>query len=283
MSKKKPHDLWCKDENKRIEIIKRLGKMRPNLQKHIGKIISKPVYQGVFWDLIAFTGLNEYEIGERIMKRRGEKGHFISEHAWHHPRNEREVTYFYMIQQAYLYGNAERPYWEKLDILKKNEDSPILDFGGGVGTNSLVLAKKGFSVSYFDVSIIQREFVKFRAMRHGVQIDVIEPYYNFVYDPIRPLEGRTFGTIICQDVLEHIPEYPPVLKQLISCLRLGGKIVEYTPFNTKEAHGKKWKLHSPVHFEEKYNLEKVMIKYGMELVNRDAKNRGVWKKVKSGT
>ena len=247
------------------------------LGKHVGKVLNKPLYYGVIRDLTEFTGLTEWEVCERIIRRPKDKGHFVSEFEWHEPKSDTEVNWFYRGGQGYLFGSADRPFWEKIKHLTP-ADGLVLDYGGGVGTNTVGLAIRDIPVAYYDVSIVQSAFVRYRLEKRKLE------NHGFVVENTRGKENLRFlfstrkvKTIILQDVLEHIPDFVPVLKFLAGGLQPGGHIIEYSPFNRDESSGKR-PLCSPVHFWEKYPLAKAMEEAGMEKIEKWGFTEGIWQK-----
>ena len=58
--------------------------------------------------------------------------------------------------------------------------------------------------------------------------------FLFKFDPINaalPRDG-SLGSIIAMDVLEHIPNYHIVVKAMVESIRVGGAIVEQSPFES---------------------------------------------------
>ena len=231
--------------------------------KFLHKVVRSASYHQSVQDLVAFTGLSFDEVCERVLLKAGDHRHFVDEFKWDRPSSPNELNWFYRSQRGYLFGNASRPEWEALGVLGvTGEQHRVLDFGGGIGQNSLALAERGFSAHYFDISITQAEFVRFRAKIHAANILVVEPYYNGRFNYLDCLPGG-YHAVLCQDVLEHIPRYPVVLEALAGKLLPGGLLVEYSPFNGK-AQGKKMPRHSPVHLSEAVPLEKVMTGLGLQ-------------------
>jgi SAM-dependent methyltransferase len=201
----------------------------------------------------------------------------VDEFKWDRPSSPNELNWFYRSQRGYLFGNASRPEWEALLVLDPKEHRTVLDFGGGIGQNVLALVERGFpSPWYFDISIMQAEFVRFRVKTRKAEVYFAEPYYNGRFNYLDCLPGG-FNAILCQDVLEHIPRYPVVLEALAGKLLPGGLLVEYSPFNGK-AQGKKMPRHSPVHLSEAVPLEKVMTGLGLQKTTLAPYPSTAWRK-----
>ncbi len=196
-------------------------------QRKLEAIVNGDGFNDVLDDLVAFTGLTLAQVMERV--KRTPLNHYQSEFRWHSPRDFRELSWYYRVTYGYLFGNAAHPYWSKLDFLDPSV-GPVLDYGGGVGNNVITLAERGFDVHYTEISLIQESFLRFRAARRGLDIEIIEPYADGAFDPVGCIDDP-FGAIILQDVLEHVPDYQILLGHLIAQVKPGGYIIENSPFN----------------------------------------------------
>jgi len=76
----------------------------------------------------------------------------------------------------------------------------VLDFGGGIGTHALAnaMSKNVEHVFFVDINETNREFVKFRAKRLG-----LEQKISF-HKSIEDTNTTMFDSIVCLDVLEHL-------------------------------------------------------------------------------
>jgi len=224
---------------------------------------SEPGFNSIIDDLIAFTGLSEKQIVKRIL--RAPETHFKSEFRWHSPQDEKELQWFYRCSYGYLFGNAAHPYWPKLNFIRPNDY--VLDFGAGVGSNIITLAKRGIAVDFLEINILEIAFIHFRIQRHAPRapISSILPSVKGETDPIKCVQNK-YTIIILQDVLEHIFNYHIVLEHLINCLQLGGHIIETSPFNP-------WAKEIDIHLKPIIPLEKAM--KGMKQIEK-----GIWRKEK---
>ncbi len=78
----------------------------------------------------------------------------------------------------------------------------VLDFGGGIGTHALAnaMSSKVDHVFFVDINQTNRTFVEFRAKKLGV-----ENKLTFC-KTIQETEISKFDSIVCLDVLEHLPD-----------------------------------------------------------------------------
>lgn len=245
-----------KDLKKDDLINKLVSKHGNQAGKLLFRVVRSADYHQSIQDLVAYTGLSFDEVCERVALKTGQPHHFVDEYRWENPRSPNELNWFYRACRGYLFGNASRPSWEAMKVLKHPANSPVLDFGGGIGQNSLALAEQGFEVSYFDVSVMQADFVRFRAALHKVKVHALDPFYNGRFNYLECIP-KGFRAMLLQDVLEHIPRYPVVLAALVERLQPGGLLLEYSPFNGKP-QGKVVPKHSPVHIAEHTPLPKLM-------------------------
>lgn len=206
----------------------------------LNKTLNNPLLCDVFEDLLAFTGLSESEVRARLMRTANH--HFALEHRFRNPRSVGELTWYYRTSVAYLFANAIHPVPSiVIDQLQSPRNTePVLCFAGGVGTNAVWLAEKGFAVHYFGIGMIEQQFALFRAQRRDTKkkIKFIEPYAGAIgtyargFDAIESLPNSpTYATILAFDVFEHIPNYEIVAHRLGKTLLPGGRILINAPFN----------------------------------------------------
>jgi 2-polyprenyl-3-methyl-5-hydroxy-6-metoxy-1,4-benzoquinol methylase len=91
----------------------------------------------------------------------------------------------------------------------------VLDFGSGIGTGSLCLARAGCEVHSADVARRLLKLVEHRMRRRSYRPQLID------LEAAAPPEGY-FDLITCFDVLEHVPDQFATLRRLESYLRVGG-------------------------------------------------------------
>ncbi len=237
----------------------------------------------VLGDLMEFTGLDEDEVVFRVLKKNPShmetkgRGWFWDEWKWHDPASSREIDWFYMCSQSYLFSNARKTFWEPLDeFLNPRKHQTVLDYGSGVGTNVLGLLERGFQqVAFYDIGVLQQRFLEFRVRKRKLYPSRAHPVGD-VWSGKHMLQGFPgfYDAIILHDVLEHVPAYEKLLGKLINLLRPGGVIVERSAFRNEGSERLAKKL--PFHLIEKVKLKNAMV--GMKLIGGHKDTARCWRK-----
>ena len=97
---------------------------------------------------------------------------------------------------------------DTLRLQQKFSKNLVLDFGGGIGTHALANAMSDNveHVFFVDINKNNREFVKFRAKKLGLEKKV-----SF-HHSIEETHISKFDTVVCLDVLEHLSDPSMQLK-----------------------------------------------------------------------
>jgi 2-polyprenyl-3-methyl-5-hydroxy-6-metoxy-1,4-benzoquinol methylase len=108
---------------------------------------------------------------------------------------------------------------DTLLLIGDRAQGQVLDFGGGIGTHTIAaaLCPQVEQVIYCDINPISHDFVRYRAEQIGLNNKII------FCQEIPP--KQTFDTIICFDVLEHLPNPAQQLLQFHQILKPEGKII----------------------------------------------------------
>ena len=87
-----------------------------------------------------------------------------------------------------------------LKLQQNFSQNMVLDFGGGIGTHALAnaMSENVEHVFFVDINETNREFVKFRAKKLG-----LEQKISF-HKSIEDTNIKKFDSIVCLDVLEHL-------------------------------------------------------------------------------
>lgn len=96
----------------------------------------------------------------------------------------------------------------------------FLDFGAGIGTPALRAARAGAEAVTYDVNTTLREFIRYRARRHGLQVtSVVDTLEDAALTP------ASFDRICCWHVAEHVPDPGALLRTLRSLLKPEGLLI----------------------------------------------------------
>lgn len=110
------------------------------------------------------------------------------------------------------YRNELLRYLHLLTMLPKR-NSLILDVGCGTGYMSVLLAKQGFRVMAIDIRKESLLCFEKLAKIHGIR-QIHGDFFRLHIDPVE--------AVLCQEVLEHIPDVKSALKKIASFLRPDG-------------------------------------------------------------
>ena len=144
------------------------------------------------------------------------------------------IEAFYDQSVTYLY---DLMWWHNLEV----DDDPLayvmalrlaeregchrsLDFGGGVGSGSILFARHGMEVTYADLSSVALAFSKWRFELRGLSVKMIDT-------KVEPLPSESFQIVTALDTLEHLVDPVETIEQLWKCLEPGG--VLFGRFNTR--------------------------------------------------
>ena len=112
-------------------------------------------------------------------------------------------------------------YRERLEALNRRFPSSAhrkaLDYGSGVGTAALWLARHGYDVTIADVPGPTLEFAQMRLARHGVRFHTLE-----IQDAMPNIPPESFDVVVSFDVLEHLTHPVEVSRLLARAVRRGG-------------------------------------------------------------
>ncbi len=108
------------------------------------------------------------------------------------------------------------------DTLRLQQDfarGVVLDFGGGIGTHALAAAalESVDRVHFVDLNPQNRAFVWSRAMALGLDQKMS------VHRDLEDLTSQRFDTIVCLDVLEHLPDPSAQLMQFYALMNADGR------------------------------------------------------------
>ena len=156
--------------------------------------------------------------------------HAIADRYWTSPKGPADespaaLLAFYQTSDRYLYestyteGYADHQRMARLVLgaARRWRLAPALDFGGGGGGMTLMLAGRGIACEYADVPGRLSEFVRWRLSQHGLKVPM--------HDATRPLPAARYRAVLAIDVLEHVPDLVATLRQLKAALQPGGWLI----------------------------------------------------------
>ena len=232
--------------------------------------------EDVLEDLSAFTGISKDKIIDYFDKSRVDNTKYeLFEIV--RPETRETLVWYYRVARAEFVHNATKYHdlpqgrrgWP---LLKKwiKPDMEVLDYGAGTGQNCIHIYQDLKAVPhYFEISIIQKEFFKFRCIKRNCDIHIIEPYTIFSeeirFDPIESIGYGHYDIICLSQVLEHIVCPQKLLERLVECLKNNGLLLEDTPFGSHD-------------FQDLKSLTKDEFEQVMNGLSMEKIEHGVWKK-----
>lgn len=181
-------------------------------------------YLRLFYDRSLVHLLSEYfNLAEKEVLWLLKNGGRINNDFWRisNPKTDEEKKHFYEITLFYIF---ELSLWHMTMYQKKFRkevlkiaQGKVLDFGGGIGDMSLMIAKKGVLVEYADVSGNTYNFAKWLFSKNNLSVKMIDLSTQKV--------SEQYDTIVCIDVIEHLLNAKEVFKDLALRLKPGGKFV----------------------------------------------------------
>jgi len=147
------------------------------------------------------------------------------------PVTAEAVRKFYGEAREYLYDlvkwNSSPAFQRLLSCLADVRGERVLDFGGGIGTASELLAVHGNDVYYYDLPSPVRDFSRWRFSRlNGCAPTMPEDWQAHA----------PYDRIVAIDVLEHVHpgEFASTLRQLIAALKPGSKLFAHSSWSNAE-------------------------------------------------
>lgn len=108
---------------------------------------------------------------------------------------------------------------DTLRLIADHAQGRVLDFGGGIGTHTIgaAMSPRVEQVIYCDLNPVNVNFVQYRAKKMGLAHKIT------CYQEMPTQE--VFNTILCFDVLEHLPDPSQQLLKFYQALTAHGKII----------------------------------------------------------
>jgi len=172
-------------------------------------------------------------------------------------KNEEEILSFYKMPFPYnvfslAYWHMSRGQIKFRKEIVKHSFGDVLDYGGGIGDLSVKMAKKDLNITYAEVSGKNMEFARNLFRKRGYEIKVID-----VEKEQEKIWERTYDTIICIDVIEHIPHPEGALEEMARHLKNNGRLI----ITALECSGPK--DDAPMHLKIDFDAPKLLNSFGI--------------------
>ena len=131
-----------------------------------------------------------------------------------------DVGYAYVCDLAFwhLQGAIEK----QREVAKTLAGKSVLDFGCGIGTFALTAARAGANVTVYEPNPIMREFLAWRASKHGLSVEILD---------VEPPSVSAFDAISCWHVFEHLEQPEKTLDYLLGMLAGDGLFISDDGFH----------------------------------------------------
>ncbi len=174
-------------------------------------------------DIADFLQEDPNLVYEKIEREIFNKGSIVAE-AWKKfaPRTIEEIGDFYRKTDAYLYElliDHQKDYRREirrriLERLAIYNAKTVLDYGGGVGLDSTAMSKAGMDVTFYEMNGITLKFAKMNFAREKCTVQI--------RNSVNEIAPNSFDSVICIEVLEHVPNPPAVIADIHRLLKMGG-------------------------------------------------------------
>lgn len=138
------------------------------------------------------------------------------------PQTPDEIRQYYSETTEYLFElaqwNASDTFKQIINYLPSVEGLKVLEFGGGIGSLSLLLQKRGAGVDYLDLPGLVSDFARFRSNGRISFIDSLSD------------KREIYDLIVAIDVFEHLPDLPEQLSMLAQALKPDGVLFFHNNF-----------------------------------------------------
>jgi len=179
-----------------------------------------------------FFNLNDDFVKNKVLYEWHNSGKTVAE-SWNKlkPNTEEDIVNFYKKTDAYVYDlsvesiRPTRIEWRDLIFLYLSQfdnKETLLDFGGGVGTESIFFSNASLKTTYYDLPSITSDFARYRVKQYANN-DV-----TFVLDEKKL---TSYDVIVCLEVLEHLVDPIKAMELIYSKLKIGGLVFLSESFN----------------------------------------------------
>ena len=112
-----------------------------------------------------------------------------------------------------------------IEILKKYECKEVVDYGCGIGQDSIIQAQNNITATACDIEGITYDFAKWRFNKYKLNIEAL----NIKIDSF-PLK-KEYDAITCFEVLQHTPDPVSLINNFYTHIREGGLFITTMRFN----------------------------------------------------
>lgn len=130
-----------------------------------------------------------------------------------------QVGSAYLLDLAAWHLSSTDYIGDTLRLVADHARGLVLDFGGGIGTHAIGAALCGAveRVIFWDINPVHRQLVRLRAEKLGLK--------ERIHCPETFPEGMQLDTILCFDVIEHLPSPAEQLRQFYGWLQPQGRLL----------------------------------------------------------
>lgn len=163
------------------------------------------------------------------------------------PKCDEEIVQFYRLNPFYIFSLAywhmsrgQRRFRREVVRLSRGE---VLDYGGGIGDLTLALAQAGLKVTYADIGGRTFDFARWLLKRHGyTSVTMLDAQRDE-----ERIWATEWDTIICIDVIEHVPHPDQLLEKMAASVKDNGALI-ITGLNCN-TENQEHPMHLPITFD----------------------------------
>ena len=134
----------------------------------------------------------------------------------------------YLYELTYVEGSVKRQGWLQVieRLCRRHGVRLALDVGGGIGTVSLHLGRRGIACEHLDVPGKTFDYAAWRFRAHQVPVAM--------HEATQPWPLGPYDAVIAWDVLEHLKHLEEKIGWLARSLRPGGLLLHWSTFTECE-------------------------------------------------
>ncbi len=172
-------------------------------------------------EIMEYTGESPQVVCDKISHSNGEA---VKEWQSLEPYTREDIAHFHTQTRRKIYSLTGT--CDYLAVIREKTlrtmvvGETLLDFGGSHGHFSLAAAQKGLNVTYADIGLEVRDFVKWRANKRGIKIN-----FAPIEDNKCVFTDHKYDYIVCLDVVSHLPNLSQYMSDFHSCLNDDGKLI----------------------------------------------------------